>query len=104
MLSAFAAVQLSVALTLPVTSGTDAWQLTPTATVNGPGTLTMVGAVKSEMVNETFTVLAFPSASVTVTTIVCVPVGRSVPAAGLWVMLNAFAAVQLSVALTLPMT
>src|SRR5258708_6896370 len=61
----------------------------------------MTGAVVSTTLKETSALELLPEASETVTVMVCAPVGRRVPAAGLWVTVNWLADVQLSVATTL---
>src|SRR5258708_3141453 len=101
---ALAGVQLSLATTLPITLGTVPWQLASEETVIGAGRLTITGGMESATVKETLPVTALPEASFTVTTMVCWPRPRIVPATGLWVMTRALAGVQLSLATTPPTT
>src|SRR5258706_12445380 len=63
-----------------------------------------MGAVTSATVSGTLATVWLPAASVTVTTIEYWPAASSVPAAGLWVIVNWLAGVQLSLATTLPIT
>src|SRR5258708_27326356 len=64
----------------------------------------MGGGVKVGIVSGTLASVWLAGASVTVTTIEYWPAASSVPAAGLWVIVNWLAGVQLSLATTLPIT
>jgi hypothetical protein len=96
-----AAVQLSVAVTLPVKSGTAAWQLAFASALLAGAHAVMIGAVTSATVKVVVQVDELLAASFTVIVMLVVPVPTSVPAAGDWVMTKP-AAPQLSVAVTLP--
>src|SRR6266511_4172852 len=103
MLIALVGLKASFTLTPPNTSGTTAWQL---ASVLAPGTAeqTTLGAVLSVTVKLVVQVALLPAASVAVTVIVCVPRPTSLPAAGDWTSVIAFAALQPSLTLTPPST
>src|SRR5213082_1444784 len=75
------ALQLSLALTPPNTSGTAARQLVPALMLVGAGQLT-VGAVSSVTVKLVVQVALLVAASLAVTVITCTPNPTSVPAAG----------------------
>src|SRR5947207_14445428 len=92
-------LQLSLAVTLPNTFGTAAWQLPSALALIGAGQLTL-GTVASVTVNVVVQVALLPAASVAVTVIECVPTPISVPAAGDWLRVIAFVALQLSLAVT----
>jgi len=76
------ALQLSLAVTLPNTSGTIAWQLSPALALVGAGQLTL-GTAVSLTVKVVVQVALLPASSVAVTVIECAPRPTSVPAAGL---------------------
>jgi len=76
-----AALQLSLTLTPPNTSGTAAWQFASALAPESAGQMT-VGAVLSVTVKLVVQVALFPAVSVAVTVIVCAPKPTSVPAAG----------------------
>src|SRR2546425_12091515 len=92
-------LQLSLALTPPNTSGTAARQFVP-ALVLGVAEQITVGAVSSVTVKVVVQVALLVAASVAVTVITCVPNPTSVPAAGDWLKVIAFVALQLSLAVT----
>src|SRR6266513_117110 len=96
-------LQLSLALTPPNTSGTTARQLVPALALVGAGQIT-VGAVSSLTVKVVVQVALFVAASVAVTVITCVPNPTSVPAAGDWLKVIPLVPLQLSLALTPPIT
>jgi len=75
---ALAALQLSLTLTPPNTSGTAAWQLLAPDTAEQLTT----GAVLSVTVKVVVQVALLPAASVAVTVIVCVPIPTKLPATG----------------------
>src|SRR5437762_443557 len=99
----FVPLQLSLTVTPPSTFGTAAWQLPSALALVGAGQLT-VGTVASVTVNVVVQVALLPTASVAVTVIVCAPRPTSVPAAGDWLRVIAFVALQLSLAVTSPNT
>ena len=78
---ALAALQLSLTLTPPNTSGTAAWQFASALAPESAGQTT-VGAVLSVTVKLVVQVALFPAGSVAVTVMVCAPKPTSVPAAG----------------------
>src|SRR5439155_638453 len=92
-------LQLSLALTPPITSGTAARQLVPALALEGAGQIT-VGTVSSVTVKVVVQVALLVAASVAVTVIVCVPNPTRVPAAGLWLKVIPLVPLQLSLALT----
>src|SRR5216110_3483238 len=96
-------LQLSLALTPPKTSGTAARQLVPALALLGTGQIT-VGAVSSVTVNVVVQVALLVPASMAVTVITCVPNPTSVPAAGDWLNVIPLVPLQLSLALTPPIT
>src|SRR5438132_645567 len=77
------ALQLSAAVTPPVTSGIAAWQCASADAVVGAGQLT-AGGVVSTTVKVVTQLLLLAAASVAVTVIVCGPSPTRVPAAGFW--------------------
>src|SRR3989475_10771502 len=83
--------------------GTAAWHFT-SAKALGVAEQTTVGAVLSVTTKLVVQVALLPAASVAVTVIVFVPRPTSVPAAGLWITVNAFGSLQLSFTLTPPRT
>src|SRR6266571_4459416 len=96
-------LQLSLALTPPITSGTAARQLVPALTLLGAGQIT-VGALSSVTAKVVVQVALLVAASVAVTVITCVPNPTSVPAAGDWLKVIPLVPLQLSLALTPPIT
>jgi len=76
------AVQLSVATTLAVKSGTAAWQLTLAKADWGGAQVMITGAMLSVTVNVVLQVTMLPEASVTVITTGVTPVETRVPAIG----------------------
>src|SRR5213076_569204 len=96
-------LQLSLALTPPITSGTAARQLVPALALVGAGQIT-VGAVSSVTVKVVVQVALLVAASVAVTVITCTPNPTSVPAAGDWLNVIPLVPLQLSLALTPPNT
>ena len=78
---ALAALQLSLTLTPPNTSGTAAWQFASALAPESAGQTT-VGAVLSVTVKLVVQVALFPAGAVAVTVMVCAPNPTSVPAAG----------------------
>src|SRR5438477_19284 len=96
-------LQLSLTVTPPNTFGTAAWQPPSALALVGAGQLT-VDTVASVTVNVVVQVALLPAASVAVTVIVCAPRPTSVPAAGDWLRVIAFVALQLSLAVTPPNT
>ncbi|MBA7548697.1 hypothetical protein ES705_41163 [subsurface metagenome] len=103
MVSAPAPVQLSVATTSPVRSGTISSQLASSDTLLSGGQVVITGSVSSSPVNTTMQVVVLPLLSSTVIVILCVvpsPEARFAPASGSCVMVSAPAPVQLSVATT----
>src|SRR5881394_936108 len=97
------ALQLSLAVTPPSTSGTAAWQLPSALALVGAGQLTL-GTLVSVTVNVVLQVALLLASSVAVTVIVCGPGPSSVPAAGLWLRVIALVALQLSLTVTSPRT
>src|SRR5207237_3556075 len=97
------ALQLSEAVTPPVTSGIAAWQCASADAVVGAGQL-IAGGVVSTTVKVVTQLLLLLAASVAVTVIVCGPSPTVVPAAGLWVIMIDAEGVQLSKAVTPPVT
>ena len=79
---ALVALQLSLTVTPPNTSGTAARQFVPALALVGAGQIT-VGAVLSVTVKLVVQVALLPPASVAVTVITCGPRPTSVPTAGL---------------------
>src|SRR5438046_6777354 len=100
---ALGALQLSFTLTPPITLGTAAWQVA-SALAPGTGEQTTVGAVLSPTVKVVVQVALLPAASVAVTVIVCVPTPTTVPAAGDWLSVIEFVALQFSFTVTPPNT
>src|SRR5204863_48300 len=92
-------VQLSVAVTPPVKSGTAAWQLLLAFAVRLLPHIVIFGGVISLTVKVLVQVLAFSATSFAVSVTVVTPVPTSVPAAGDCVTVTV---VQLSVATTAP--
>jgi hypothetical protein len=81
-LIALVALQPSLTVTPPNTSGTGAWQFT-SALAGGVAEQLTVGAVASLTVKVVVQVALLVAASVAVTVMVCVPRPTSVPATGL---------------------
>jgi len=100
---ALVALQLSLTVTPPSTSGTAAWQVTSALLSGIAGQLTL-GAVTSLTEKVVVQVALLPASSVAVTVIVCAPKPTSVPAAGLWLKVIALVALQLSLITTPPET
>ena len=96
---ALGALQPSLTLTPPVTSGTAAWQL---ASALAPGRAEQItlGAVLSVTVKVVVQLALLPVPSVAVTVIVCVPNPSSVPAAGAWLRVIELVPTQLPLAVT----
>src|SRR5258705_4754578 len=97
------ALQLSLALTPPNTSGTAARQLVPALTLVGAGQIT-VGTASSVTVKIVVQVALLVAASVAVTVITCTPNPTSVPAVGDWLNVIPLVALQLLLAVTPPDT
>jgi len=97
-------VQLSVAVTSPTTFGIIAWQLLSTTSVLSTGQCVIAGALDSKTLKGTMQVVLLFALSVTVTVMGFGPTPTSVPATGLCVIISEVVGVQLSVALTSPMT
>src|SRR5439155_21412599 len=97
--NAFGSLQFSFTVTPPSTLGTAARQFVFALAPGTTGQIT-VGAVLSVTVKVVVQVAMLPAASVAVTVIVVVPDPTSVPAAGDWLKVIAFVALQLSVTVT----
>src|ERR671923_259606 len=100
---ALVALQLSLIVTPPKTSGTVAWQLA-SAKALGVAEQITVGAVLYVTTKSVEQVALLPASSVAVTVMVLVPRPTSVPAAGLCTRVIALLALQLSLTLTPPKT
>src|SRR5438105_241494 len=96
---ALVALQPSLAVTPPNTSGTAAWQA-PSALAAGAAEQLTLGAVVSLTVKVVELGRASRGASVAVTVIVVVPNPTSVPAAGDWFKVSALVALQPSLPVT----
>src|SRR5436309_7211760 len=96
-------LQLSLALTLPNTSGTAARQLVPALALVGAGQIT-VGAVSSVTVKVVVQVALWAAASVAVPESPCTPKPPRLPAAGDWLNVIPLVPLQLSLAVPPPNT
>src|SRR5438874_1019501 len=93
-------VQLSVARMSEVTAGVLAWQFWSAGRVPSTGPLRIVGEVVSATVTRMFLLELLPDESVAVTTTVCRPRSRIVPAVGAWFRVMDSTGVQLSETVT----